>query len=200
MSKAKAKGKAKPKKMKAGVSKGETKQKHALFIKAMVSNGGNATQAAITAGYSEKTARQAGSRLLTHVDVKAAITAKRGAALTAADLTIERSLREVARCSFFDPRKCYDEKGNLKPVHELDDDTAAALAGIEVVEMAGGAEIGGEAGIQHVAMHTKKLRFVDKNAALEKAMKHLGQYAKDNGQVGKAMGRAIVVPAKQASG
>jgi phage terminase small subunit len=178
-------------KVKAGASKAEAAQKRALFIKAMVANGGNATQAAITAGFSAKTARQAGSRLLTHVDVKAAIARTRGAALTAADLTIERTLREVARLAFFDPRKLYDEEGKLKAVHELDDDTAAALAGVEVDEI----------GVEGVVIgQTKKLKHCDKNAALEKAMKHLGQYSKDNGQIGKAIGRAIIVPAKQASG
>lgn len=186
--------KTKPK-AKAGVSKAEVAQKHALFIKAMVNNGGNATQAAITAGYSAKTAKQAGSRLLTHVDVKAAIAKTRGAALTAADLTIERTLREVARLSFFDPARCYDVHGNLLPVPDMDEDTRAAVAGLEVTE-----EFSGKGDSRESVGFTKKVRLADKNAALEKAMKHLGQYAKDNGQIGKAMGRAIIVPAKQASG
>ena len=34
----------------------------------------NATQAAIRAGYSAKTAKQQGSRLLTHADIQAAVT------------------------------------------------------------------------------------------------------------------------------
>jgi hypothetical protein len=35
------------------------------------------------------------------------------------------------------PRKLYREDCSLKPVTELDDDAAMALAGFEVVEMAG---------------------------------------------------------------
>lgn len=187
--------KRKPARVKAGASKAEAAQKRALFIKAMVANGGNATQAAISAGYSEKTAKQAGSRLLTHVDVKSALAAERGKALTAADLTVERALREVARLAFFDPRKLYDEQGNLRPIHELDEDTAAALAGVDHVE-----EFSGKGKERELVGYTKKIRHADKVGALNMAMKHLGQFAKDNGQVGKAIGRAIVVPAKQASG
>lgn len=44
--------------------------KQQVFINAYLSNGFNATQAAIEAGYSEATARQQGSRLLTNVDIK----------------------------------------------------------------------------------------------------------------------------------
>lgn len=172
----------KKRRVKAGASKGEAAAKRDLFVKAFIANGGNATQAAITAGYSKKTARSAASRMLTHVDVASAIDAQRKASSEAAGLTVERTLREVARLAYFDPRKLYDATGNLKPVHELDDDTAAALAGVEVVEMAGAAAIGGDAGIQHVAMHTKKIKYWDKNSALEKAMKHFGLYEKDNEQ------------------
>lgn len=47
--------------------------KQRAFVTAYLSNGFNATQAALTAGYSEATAKQQGSRLLTNVDVKSSI-------------------------------------------------------------------------------------------------------------------------------
>lgn len=43
------------------------------FVLAYVNNGGNATQAAISAGYSEKTARNQGSRLCQREDIQRAI-------------------------------------------------------------------------------------------------------------------------------
>lgn len=45
--------------------------KQEQFCQAYVSNGHNATQAAITAGYSEKTTHSSGPRLLDHVGIKA---------------------------------------------------------------------------------------------------------------------------------
>lgn len=51
---------------------------------------GNATQAAIMAGYSEHTAKQAGSRLLTHVDVQHALNRRLHKAQMTADEALER--------------------------------------------------------------------------------------------------------------
>lgn len=52
----------------------------------------NATKAAIAAGYSPATAKQQGSRLLTTVDVEAAVNKRRERASTKADLTLESHL------------------------------------------------------------------------------------------------------------
>jgi phage terminase small subunit len=43
------------------------------FVKAYLLNGGNATQAAISAGYSEKTANEQGSQNLAKLSIKSAI-------------------------------------------------------------------------------------------------------------------------------
>lgn len=48
-------------------------QKQDSFVKAYLLNGGNATQAAITAGYSEKTAQQVGSENLLKPVIKSSI-------------------------------------------------------------------------------------------------------------------------------
>lgn len=53
---------------------------------------GNATQAAILAGYSQKTASVLGSRLLRHPDVSKAVQRR----LDKAEFTVDDSLREVA--------------------------------------------------------------------------------------------------------
>jgi phage terminase small subunit len=158
----------------AGVSKASAVQRRSLFVAKYLSNGENATQAAIAAGYSPKTAKQAGHRLLTNSDVRAAIEKHRKAATEKAELTVERTLREVARIAYFDPRKLYDADGRLKKLHELDDDTAAAVSG---VEMDAGAVV--------------KIKHWDKNSALDKAMKYLGLYEKDNQQPAEAMAKAM---------
>ena len=51
------------------------KERRRRFVEAYMTHG-NATQAAIEAGYSRATAKQQGSRLLTFVDVRAAIKAR----------------------------------------------------------------------------------------------------------------------------
>lgn len=174
--------KSPPARPKAGTSKEAAAQRKRLFVEAYIANGGNATEAAKAAGYSAKTAGQQGHALLKEPEVSAAVAAKQQKLAVKFELTTEAVLRNLAQAVFFDPRKLYREDGSLKPIQELDDDTAQALAGFEVVEMAGGAAIGGEEGIQHVPMYTKKVKWLDKNAAREQAMKHLGQYREDNDQ------------------
>ena len=123
----------------------------------------NATQAAIRAGYNGKNADVTGPRLLRNVGVAAEVEKATAKATAKVELTVERTLQEIARIAFQDPRKLYREDGSQRPIHELDDDTAAAVASVEY-----GAE------------GARKVRTWDKNAALEKAMKHLGLFEKDN--------------------
>ena len=137
----------------------------------------NATQAAIRAGYSADTAYSQGGRLLKHVEVQAQIEQFVSKAEEKAGLTIERTLREVARLAYFDPRKLLNDDGSPKPITELDDDTAACLAGLDIQEQFEGS------GADRVFVgYVKKYKIADKNSALDKAMKHLGLFEKDNAQ------------------
>lgn len=198
MAKAKTRaGKGQHPKVKAGTSKESAEQRKALFIEAFIANGGNATQAAIKAGFSAKSAKQQGSRLLTDANLLAAIERRRKELREKVELTTEKVLRNLAQAIMFDPRKMFNADGSLKRMQDLDDDTAQALAGFEVVEMAGGMKIDGEGGVQHIPMYTKKVKWLDKNSAREQAMKHFGLYEQDNDQIGRAMARVIRVPAKQ---
>lgn len=165
--------KAKKKQVKAGTSKDAAALRKAKFVEAYVANGGNGTEAAKTAGYSPKTARSQAARLLADDNISGAVASRRADLLEKFELTTERTLREIARLAYFDPRKMFRADGTMKAVHELDDDTAAAIAGIETDEIQSGDTVIGV---------TKKLKHWDKNAALEKAMKHLGQYEADNKQ------------------
>jgi phage terminase small subunit len=158
----------------AGTSKTEAAHKRALFVAAMQVNGGNQTDAAIAAGFSQKTAGMAGSRLMARDDVKQALNARREEIVEKLGLSLERTLLEIARVAYADPRKLYDKTGRLKAIHELDDDTAASVASVEVDELRDDKR-------QPIGT-TTKLKQWDKNAALEKAMKYHGAYGKDNEQ------------------
>lgn len=132
----------------------------------------NATQAAIRAGYSAHTARQIGEENLSKPDIAAAVAVemqKRGERTGA---TADRVLQEAARLALFDPRKLFNADGSPIPIHELDDDTAAAIAGVKVIQL------GGEEGPAIV----KEYKIADKNSALEKLFKHHGLYERDNTQ------------------
>lgn len=133
----------------------------------------NATKAAIRAGYSPKTAEQQGYQLLQIPSVQAAIAAKREQVSAATGITIERVLKEAERLAFFDPRKLFHEDGTPKKITELDDDTAAAIQGLDVATI-GNSEVG--------VGQVLKYKIADRNSALERLFKHLGLFDKDNRQ------------------
>lgn len=137
----------------------------------------NATQAAIRAGYSAKTAEQQGFQLLQKTSVQKAIAEGRRQREERTAVSADRVLLEAARLALFDPRKLFNDDGSPKGIHELDDDTAAAVAGVEVLEQFEGSEK------ERVFVgYLKKYRIADKNSALEKLFKHHGLYGRDNRQ------------------
>jgi phage terminase small subunit len=95
----------------------------------------NATQAAIRSGYAPKSAHVTASRLLSDAKVQAIIQSLHARAAHKAGITVERTLQELGRTAYFDPRKMFREDGSMKLPHEWDDDTAAAVAGVESEEV-----------------------------------------------------------------
>lgn len=135
----------------------------------------NATQAAIRAGYSKKTANQIGGENLLKPDIQAEIAKRQQKRSERTEITQDRVLKELARIGFSDIRKAVkwgetqlkvadSESGETEPYHgvalvnsdEIDDDTAAAIS--EVSE--------GPKGI--------KVKFHDKKGALAELAKHVG--------------------------
>ncbi|APW38451.1 hypothetical protein RD110_15620 [Rhodoferax koreense] len=137
----------------------------------------NATQAAIRAGYSKRTAAQQGSRLLMNVEISTAIEAQIVKRITANDLTEDRIARELACIAFLDPRRLVDANGVSVPLHELDEDVAVALAGVEVVE-----EWAGTGDERKLVSRVRKYRIASKVDALDKAMRYRGLFKRDNDQ------------------
>lgn len=139
----------------------------------------NATQAYMRshAGVKVTTASTEGVRLLGNPWVQAAIAEARAKTMGKLELTRERILQEVLRLALFDPRKMFGTDGRPLNVTELDDDTVAAIAGLEVLE-----EYEGSGQDKVLIGHVKKYKIADKNSALEKLMKHLGLFEKDNNQ------------------
>ncbi len=129
----------------------------------------NATQAAIRAGYSEKTAGQIAEQNLRKLEIKDFIQGKQQALQKSTNITQERVLKEYARIAFVDIRSLYDESGNLKAITGLDEDTARAIAGIEVVIEKSGEE-------KKIVDYIKKIKMIDKKGALDSLAKHLGMF------------------------
>lgn len=131
----------------------------------------NATQAAIRAGYSARSARVTSCRLLAQANIALAIQRRRTQVSERLDVTVERVLKEFARLAFFDPRKLFSEDGRPIPVTDLDDDTAAAIAGLEILE-----EYEGSGADRTLIGHTKKYKISDKRGSLDSLARYLGMF------------------------
>lgn len=125
---------------------------------------GNAAEAAKAAGYSDKTAKQQGSRLLTNVDVAAAIADRGQHRLDRLEVKSEDVLRELLRIGLSDVGSAFDENGALLPLAKMPLDVRRAIASVETEELK----------VEGVSVGTiRKLKFWDKNKALESLGRHL---------------------------
>jgi phage terminase small subunit len=86
-------------------------------------------------------------------------------------VTVERVVTEYAKLGFFDPRKLFNEDGKPLDISELDDDTAAALAGLDVQEV-----YEGTGDNREFVGYVKKYKLADKKSALDSMAKYLGMF------------------------
>ncbi|MEK9754285.1 MAG: terminase small subunit, partial [Rhodospirillaceae bacterium] len=127
----------------------------------------NATQAAIRAGYSARTAKQQGTRLLSKAAVSAAIANGSQEHIERAGMTADEVIAAIVEIARGDIRGMFDENGSLKRPAEWDDATAAAVAGLDVVTVRAG-----EGEVEHVA----KIRRTDRLRALDMLCRYHSLY------------------------
>lgn len=149
--------------------------KQERFVAEYLANGLNATNAAVAAGYAEKSARVEGSRLLTNANVAAAIanrTQKAVARLEAkTDYSIDRTLEYVARMAFYDPADVFEADGSLKKIHEIPEQARAVIAGLEVTEI-----FDGDGEQKHALGLRDKVKLADRRGALDMLMRYHSLY------------------------
>lgn len=119
----------------------------------------------------EETAAAAGSRLLRNVKVVEYVQKRMDERAQRTEITQDRVLQELAKLGFFDIRKLFDDSGKPLDITGLDDETAACIAGLEVMDVYEGA---GED--KEFAGYVKKYKLSDKLKALELIGRHLGMF------------------------
>lgn len=138
--------------------------RHARFVEEYLVDL-NATQAAIRAGYSARTARQMGEENLSKPDIQAAIAKRMHDREKRTEITQDRVIAELAKIAFGNKRSVMEwgpSGVKLKDSKLLTDDDAAQVAEVsESVTNAGG---------------TLKLKTHDKVKALELIGRHLGMF------------------------
>ena len=141
--------------------------KQQLFVQEYVADL-NATQAAIRAGYSKKTAYSIGHENLSKPEIQEAIAEYTKSKCETVGINIEEVLREYRRIAFLDIRKAFDENGHLLPIHEMPEDVARAIAGVDVTSL--NSE-------DNQLTITSKIKLIDKRGALQDLGKYLKMFA-----------------------
>lgn len=121
----------------------------------------NGTQAAIRAGYSSKTARHQATRLLTKVHVQSKIKALQEDIAKTTDITIAKTLTELARIAFSDVGDYIEVKNNQLTLKDLTLLTKNQTAAIESIQQ---------------TKDGLKFKLYNKPQALELIGKHLGMF------------------------
>lgn len=129
----------------------------------------NATQAAIRAGYSERTARQHASDLMAKPDIQAAITAGKAAVAAAVGASAEQVLNELALIALSDIGEVLDFTGptlRMRAPCDIPERARRAIASIKIKR-----QIEGRGDLAH-EVEFVEFKLWNKDAALDK----LGKY------------------------
>lgn len=145
----------------------------------------NATQAAIRAGYSARTANREGTRLLSKVDIQTEVSRLKLKRSEATDIDARWVIDRLSKIADFDMRKMFDGDGNVLPINQIDDDTAYALASVDIGELTSGDDF---------LTQTKKFKAADKIKALELLGKHLAMFTDRVEQTGNTGNVVIYIP------
>lgn len=167
------------KRVKAGTSNVSAESRRAAFVEAYLCNGNNIAEAARTAGFSAKTAHAQGARLLKDVRVSTVLEQRRTEIAQINELSTNEIMADMARTLRFDPRKLFEQNGQIKRIVDMDDDTALCLTGIDIVVSDGKDGEG--------STTTHKLKWDSKATARDQALKVFGLYEKDNKQKAGAL-------------
>ncbi|KGM50652.1 terminase small subunit [Pseudooceanicola atlanticus] len=125
----------------------------------------NATQAAIRAGYSGKTAAAVGHENLRKPKIAEAIASAKGERSDRTKIDSDWVLKRLADEADADMADLYDDNGNLKPVHEWPAIWRKGLvAGLDVEEITVEGQVVG---------HVKKIKISDRIKRIELIGKHV---------------------------
>lgn len=127
----------------------------------------NATQAAIRAGYSAKTAGSQAHDLLKKPEIKALVAYKQREQLDRTQMSAEALKEMLWRAAFPDLSRIYDSTGMLRPLHELSKADLAHISGVKLVKK--NLETG-----DGVVDRVLEYKMPDPNKAREILAKHFG--------------------------
>jgi phage terminase small subunit len=164
---------------------------------------GTLAKAAMEAGFQCTTVNSAtvvGHRIYHEPAVRARIKEIQGQLVNRIGVTQERVLLELARVAFLDPGEVMDDLG-VRALHDIPEETRRVVASYKSKRRI----IPGNEGAPDMEEEEREVRFVSKDAALDKLSRYLGMYEKEKDDKGlttedfvKALGEGIARAANRA--
>lgn len=133
----------------------------------------NATQSALRAGYSPKTAYAIGVENLKKPQIQEYITELREVVKERNNITIDELVGILSNIARFDPLDVLNEDGTVKDIKDMPINARKCIAGLDIDQYT---TTEGTIGT------VKRIKLVGKEGAIDKLMKHLGGYEKNNEQ------------------
>lgn len=125
----------------------------------------NATDAAIKAGYSKKTANRIGTENLSKPVIREYLESQMKSKEQELDISVDRILRELASIAFLDISEFYNDDGTLKNIKQIDETARRAIQSITTREEQGATVEDGE--IKPQFFNVNNIKANDKLKALE---------------------------------
>jgi len=141
-------------------------EKEERFIEAYLVNL-NGAEAARKAGYTGKSPHCIARDILIKRHIKKIIKERLEENARKTRITAKSVLLETARISFFDPITIFDESGNMKPIRQIEEGARRVISSIEI-KRDGKQRDGSPSDL------VTKIKFCDKNRALDLLTRHLG--------------------------
>ncbi|WP_320052797.1 terminase small subunit [uncultured Acetobacteroides sp.] len=145
----------------------------------------NATQAAIRAGYSERTAGSIGQENLKKPEIKTFIKNLREEVRERNRIKLDELIQTLAAIVRLDPVDLFNDNGTIKNLSDMPEAARKCITELKLMEIS---SVDGPIGMMKTIKLTSKLE------AIEKLMKHLGGYEKDNEQRKPEIGTVVVLP------
>ena len=139
----------------------------------------NATQAAIRAKYSKKTAGQIGEQLLKKLEIQKFINKLKKEREERTEITGDMVVKELAKIGFANIQDFIGDGNSINDISGIDKHKAAAIGSIETTTTIRGRDD------DKYTETTTKIKIWDKTKALEQLGRHTGIFEADNDQVKK---------------
>lgn len=158
----------------------------------------NATQAAIRAGYSKRTANEQAARLLANVSVARVIAKAKEERSERVKISQDEVLRELLTILRSDVRDfLVDDTGNLELREGAPDEAWRAVSSVKhrIIERGGKTPDDEQFTVREV-----EFKLWNKNDAIDKCMKHLGAYAAEKHEHSGSLLEDLLAMSRESSG